>query len=451
VIDAPEDVREIFYTAHYHTMLSPVLYMDADRRYRGLDQQIHKADNFTNYTIYSLWDTYRATHPLFTLTQTERVPDMISSMLSHYDQSVHHILPVWSFHANETWCMIGYHAVSVIADAYLKGIRDFDTEKAFRAMKASASYSPYDGFGSYMYYGFVPIDKENKGASKTLEYAYDDWTIARMAEASGFENDRDEFFKRAGSYKNVFDTATCFMRAKNSNGTWREPFDPFYAQYGGDYTEGNAWQYSWYVPHDIAGLIALMGGEDIFISRLDSLFMLQASAEQFKHVEDIAGLIGQYAHGNEPSKHIAYLYTYAGQPWKTQERIHQIMNNLFDNTAYGICGNEDCGQMSAWYLFSSMGFYPVCPGSNEYVLGSPSVERASIHLINGKTFTILADNLSADNIYIQKIELNGRSHTKTFITHDEILNGGELLFYMGPSPNKQWGTATGDRPYSSGR
>ena len=434
IIEGSPEQKTIFYTSVYHALLAPVIYTDADGRYRGLDQQIHHADGFTNYTIYSLWDTYRATHPLFTIIQPERVPDMIRSMLAHYDQSAHHILPVWSFHGNETWCMIGYHAVSVIADAYQKNIRAFDAEHAFEAMKASATYGPYDGLKHYMHFGFVPIDKEPEGASKTLEYAYDDWAIARMAKTMGKEEDCRYFMNRSASYKNIFDGSTGFMRAKKSDGTFREPFDPFYAQYGGDYTEGNAWQYTWYVPHDPEGLISLMGGKEVFVRRLDSLFILEAGKEKYSHVEDIAGLIGQYAHGNEPSQHIAYLYVYAGMPWKTQQRIHQVMQNLFDDTPYGICGNEDCGQMSAWYIFSSLGFYPVCPGSNQYVIGTPAVQRASIFLENGNIFTVKATNRSEKNIYIQSMTLNGKPYDQYYLEHAALMNGGELEFLMGPEP-----------------
>ncbi len=434
VIDGSPESKTIFYTSVYHTLLAPVIYMDADRRYRGLDQQIHLAGDFTNYTIYSLWDTYRATHPLFTITQPDRVPDMICSMLAHYDQSAHHILPVWSFHGNETWCMIGYHAGSVIADAYLKNIRGFDAEHAFEAMKASATYGPYDGLEHYMKYGFVPVDKEPEGASKTLEYAYDDWAIAQMARSMGKEDDYRYFLNRSTSFHAIWDSQSGFMRAKRSDSTFREPFDPFYAQYGGDYTEGNAWQYTWYVPHDPEGLIRLMGGPEFFVSRLDSLFILEAGREKYGHVEDIAGLIGQYAHGNEPSQHIAYLYVYAGMPWKTQERIHQIMQNLFDDTPFGICGNEDCGQMSAWYIFSSLGFYPVCPGSGQYVIGTPAVDEASIYLENGNVFTIKATNRSDKNIYIQSMSLNGKPYSRYYLDHATLMNGGELEFTMGPEP-----------------
>jgi predicted alpha-1,2-mannosidase len=294
----------------------------------------------------------------------------------------------------------------------------------------------------------VPIDLETEAASKTLEYAYDDWTIAQMARGLGKKDDYAEFYKRAGSFRNIYDPNTGFMRAKKSDGAFREPFDAIYAQYGSDYTEGNAWQYSWYVPQDVAGLIRLTGGREKFIEKLDTLFTLRGDEAKYKQVEDIAGLIGQYAHGNEPSQHIAYLYAYAGAPWKTQERIHQIMTGLFNNTPDGISGNEDCGQMSAWYIFSSMGFYPVCPGSLEYVIGTPGLKKAVINLGGGKTFTIIANNLSDTNIYIQSATLDGRKYEKSYLRHEEIMRGGTLRFEMGPQPNKQWASAREDAPYS---
>ena len=447
-IEGPAKEKEIFYSSLYHLMLTPVVYQDIDGRYRGADQAIHQADGFTNYSIFSLWDTYRATHPMFTILEPERVGDMITSMVKHSEQNVHKILPVWSFHANETWCMIGYHSVSVIADAWLKGIRNFDTQAAFDAMIASSTYAPYAGLGSYMKYGYVPTDFEHEGASKTLEYGYDDWCIAQMARGLG----RDDLYKtyagRSKGFEKIFDPVSGFMRSKSSDGIFREPFDPLYAQYGGDYTEGNAWQYSWYVPQDPARLIELLGGEEAFVKRLDTLFEIETSEEQFKNVEDIAGLIGQYAHGNEPSQHIAYLYNYAGSAWKTQEKIHRIMNHLFDNTPYGICGNEDCGQMSAWYLFSSMGFYPVCPGSLEYVIGTPKLPFVQINLGDNKKFIIEATHLSDNNFYIQSVTLNGQPLEKSYLRHEQIMNGGRLVFNMGPEPNKEWASGLDARPYS---
>jgi predicted alpha-1,2-mannosidase len=450
-VEGDEKTKRIFYTALYHSMLAPVTYMDVDKRYRGADLAIHSAEGFTNYHVFSLWDTFRAAHPLFTLLQPERDGEMIRSMLAHREQSVHHILPVWSFGSNETWCMIGYHAAAVIADAYAKGIRNFDANAALDAMIASATYAPYGGLGDYMKYGYVPIDRETEGASKTLEYAYDDWTIARMADSLGRAKERDVFEKRAQSFRTIFDPATGFMRAKKTDGTFREPFDPLYAQYGDDYTEGNAWQYTWFVPHDVEGLIGLMGGAARFVQRLDELFSLSAKDEKYKKVEDITGLIGQYAHGNEPSQHVAYLYSYAGQPWRTQERIHQIMTTLFDSTPAGISGNEDCGQMSAWYVFSALGFYPVCPGSPEYVIGTPAFARAVIRLSGGKTFTIRAEGLSDRNIYVQSAQLNGVAYDKAYIRHADIVNGGALTFVMGPGPNRAWASAAGSAPYSMSR
>jgi predicted alpha-1,2-mannosidase len=447
-VDGDRKAKQLFYTSLYHSMLAPVTYMDVDRRYRGADQAIHVAEGFTNHHIFSLWDTFRALHPLFTIIQPQRNGEMIRSLLAHREQSVHKILPIWSFGSHETWCMIGYHAVSVIADAWGKGIRNFDGAAAFDAMRASASYAPYGGLGDYMKMGYVPIDREKEGASKTLEYAYDDWTIAQMARALGRDKEAEVFEQRASSFRKIFDKASGFMRARQSDGKFREPFDPLYAQYGSDYTEGNAWQYSWFVPHDVQGLIDLMGGNERFVQRLDELFVLKAEDPKYKQVEDIAGLIGQYAHGNEPSQHIAYLYNYAGQPWRTQERIQQIVDTLFDNTPEGISGNEDCGQMSAWYIFSALGFYPVSPGRPEYVIGRPGVPRAVIDVGNGKRFTMRATNLSAKNLYIQSATLDGAPYDKTYLRHADILKGGELVFTMGSEPNRRWGTAPGSAPYS---
>jgi predicted alpha-1,2-mannosidase len=448
IVEGDDREKQIFYTSLYHSMLAPMTYMDVDRKYRGVDQNIHVAGDFTNYTTFSLWDTYRAANPLFTLIQPDVTSGIIKSFLAHQEQSLYKILPVWSFHANETWCMIGYHAVPVIADAYLKGIRNYDVEKAYAAMIASATKRSYDGLGYYMDLGFIPIDEESEAASKVLEYAYDDWTIAQVAKALGKEKDYGDFMKRAGYYRNIFDAGTDFMRAKNSDGSWREPFDPLYSRYGGDYTEGNAWQYSWYVPHDVQGLIGLMGGKERFVEKLDSLFIIHSEDEKYKQVEDISGLIGQYAHGNEPSHHIAYLYDFAGMPWKTQERIHQIMNGLFDNTPYGICGNEDCGQMSAWYIFSSMGFYPVCPGSNTYVIGTPKLRKATITFAQNRRFEMEAHHLSPENYYVQSVTLNGKPLHRSYITHEEIIRGGRLVFEMGNQPDKDWASGAGEVPPS---
>ncbi len=449
-VDVEGDARQrrIFYTALYHTMLAPVTYMDVDGRYRGLDDAVHRADGFTNYHVFSLWDTFRAEHPLLTLLSPDRDADMIRSMLAHRDESVHKILPIWSFGSRETWCMIGYHAVPVIVDAFLKGIRGFDPRAAFDAVKASATYAPYGGLGAYMKQGYVPIDVEPEAASKTLEYAYDDWTIARMAAALGRADDAAVFAARAHAFRAIFDPKTGFMRAKTSAGAFREPFDPVQANYGSDYTEGNAWQYTWFVPHDPQALVDLMGGPARFIAKLDALFTLTVDAARFENVEDIAGLIGQYAHGNEPGHHTAYLYSYAGQPWRTQERVRQIMTTLYGDTPQGIPGNEDCGQMSAWYVFGALGFYPVAPGSLEYVFGTPRFPKASIALPGGKTFTVEARGVSDANLYVQSATLDGKPYDKAYLRHEDLVAGGRLVLVMGPKPNRTWASRPAAAPYS---
>jgi predicted alpha-1,2-mannosidase len=436
-IEASEEKKIIFYTALYHSFLSPTLFMDTDGNYRGLDHNNHHAEGFTNYTTFSLWDTYRALHPLFTLFQQHRTSDMINSMLAHQQQSVHHILPVWSHYANENWCMIGYHAVPVIVDAYMKGITGFDAQKALDACISSSNYAPYDGIGDYLKYGYVPSDKSSNAASKTLEYAYDDYCISLMAKKLGNTDVANRYAKRAEAFNLIFDSSTGFMRAKRSDGSFQSPFDPMSTEKQG-FIEGNAWNYSLYVPHDPMKLIALNGGNKKFISHLDSLFNVKLDEKHFGESEDLsaAGIIGNYVHGNEPSHHVPYLYVFSGAPYKTQERIHQIVNTLYRNATDGLCGNDDCGQMSAWYIFSSLGFYPVCPGSNEYVIGSPSVDKATLNFENGKQFVITAQNLSDKNIYIQQIKLNGTVYNKYIINHQDIINGGSLEFVMGAKPKK---------------
>ncbi|QRK12894.1 GH92 family glycosyl hydrolase [Archangium violaceum] len=448
-IDAPAPMRKMLYTALYHTMIAPSLFTDIDGRYRGPDNQVHQAEGFTFYSTFSLWDTYRAEHPLLTLIQPEqRNNDFIHSLIASQRVSPYGVLPVWQFHGLETWCMIGYHAVPVIADAYMKGIRGYPADQALDAMVASATYKPYGGLEHYMSLGYVPIDKEPEAASKTLEYAYDDWTIARMARALGREELAARFEKRALNYRNVFDPKTGFVRARKSDGGFREPFDPAAVGYGSDYTEGNAWQYSWYMPQDTAGLISLLGGEAKLVAKLDAVFNAKVSAESFAHVEDISGLIGHYAHGNEPSHHVAYLYSYAGQPWRTQERLKQIVDSQYKATPDGLAGNDDCGQMSAWLVFTALGFYPVTPGSNEYVIGRPFVERATLNLPNGKRFTVVAEKLGDANPYIGKVTLNGKPLERGYVRHEELLAGGELRFVMQAKPNKTWATKPGSRPYS---
>ncbi|MDH5821922.1 GH92 family glycosyl hydrolase [Luteimonas sp. RD2P54] len=448
-VEAPAEARTAAYTALYHTLMGPSLFMDSDGRYRGPDNAVHRADGFTHYSTFSLWDTYRALHPLLTLVQPEaRNADFIQSLLAHQRHSPYGILPVWSFHGLETWCMIGYHAVPVIADAYLKGIRGFDADAALDAMVASASYGPYDGLRQYMELGWVPIDEEGEAASKTLEYAYGDWTIARMAAAMGRDDIAREFQRRAGNWRNVHDPDTGFMRARNRDGSFREPFDATASGYGSDYTEGNAWQYSWYVPHDVAGLAAAHGGADALLARLDQVFDAEVDPAVFAHMEDITGLIGWYAHGNEPSHHVAYLYAHAGQPWRTQARLAGIMESQYAARPDGLAGNDDLGQMSAWYLFTALGFYPVAPGSGEYVIGRPFLPRATLHLPNGRAFTIVAEGLDQGHGYIASATLNGEPLRRAFIRHDEILAGGELRFGMQATPNRDWPGAGAERPYS---
>lgn len=448
-VDAPAAIRRSFYTALYHSFMGPGLFMDSDNRYRGPDNAVHQAQGFTNYSTFSLWDTYRALHPLLTLLQGERRNnDFIQSLLAAQKASPYGTLPVWSFQGQETWCMIGYHAVPVIADAYMKGIRGYDADQALQAMVASASYGPYDGLAQYMELGYVPIDEEGEAASKTLEYAFDDWTIARMAEAMGRKDVAARFGKRAGNWRNAFDPKTGFMRARKRDGAFREPFDPTTSGYGSDYTEGNAWQYSWYVPQDIAGLAQAHGGSERLLSRLDEVFDAKVDPKTFEHMEDITGLIGWYAHGNEPSHHVAYLYAAAGQPWRTQERLGRIMASQYAPRPDGLSGNDDLGQMSAWYVFTSLGFYPVAPASNEYIIGRPFLPRAVLNLPNGNRFTVVAEGLDDAHPYVGAVSLNGRPLDRAFLRHDEIIRGGELRFTMQAQPNRNWPTATAVQPYS---
>ncbi len=448
-IQADEERKINFYTAMYHSFLNPNIFSDVNGEYRGLDQNIHKSAKSVNYTTFSLWDTYRALHPLYTIIQQKRSGDIVNSMIEHYEQSVHKILPVWSHWANENWCMIGYHAVPVLADALMKGIGGFDKNKAFEAVIASSNYEPYDGIGGYKKYGYVPEDLSSNSASKTLEYAYDDWTIYKMAEKLGRKKEAEEYLKRANSYKNIFDPKTGYLRAKKTDGTFKLPFDPLSVVNQG-YIEGNAWNYSLYVPHDIKGFMKLIGGKEKLVTWLDSLFTFDLPDKYFGESEDVTkvGMIGNYVHGNEPSHHVPYMYNYAGMPWKTQERIHQIVNTMYKPEPHGLCGNDDCGQMSAWYIFSVMGFYPVAPGSNEYVIGSPCVASAVINLENGKKFIVAAENLSEKNIYIKEVFLNGKKIDRSYITHGEIINGGSLKFVMQNQPNKNWAVGINSLPYS---
>ena len=421
------ETLETFYTALYHSCIAPYTYSDTDKRYRGFDKKIHTAENFTNYTGLSLWDTFRALNPLLTIVQPKIVPDMINSMLAQYDQ--YGLLPIWPLCSSETNCMIGYHSIPVISDAYFKGIKGFNVNKAYEAMKTSAMQDTF-GIQFLKKYNYIPTDLENKSVSRTLEYAYDDWCIAQMAKDLGKTEDYTYFTKRSQAYRNVFDKKTLFMRGKDSKGNFVEPFDPIYASYEKcDFVEGNSWQYSLFVPHDVPGLIEIFGGKQALAKKLDALFTVESSNLEGKPI-DVSGLIGEYAHGNEPSHHVAYLYNFVDQPWKTQERIHEIMNTLYSNKPDGLCGNEDMGQMSAWYVFSALGFYPVNPADGKYVFGTPEFNEITVNLPNKKTFTVTASNFGAKNIYIQKVALNGKEYKKGYITHLQLLEGGNLEFTM---------------------
>ncbi|MBQ4850275.1 GH92 family glycosyl hydrolase [Pseudoalteromonas sp. MMG012] len=445
-VEGTKAQKRQFYTALYHTLQAPSIYQDVNGQYRGVDGEIHEGKGFEHYTLFSLWDTYRALHPLLTYIAPERVSGMIQSMLVHYQQSYEKMLPIWSFHAHETWTMIGYHAVSVIADAYMKGIRDFDTDLAIEAILSTANNPVYDAIPEYKKFGYVPMDVLPESVSITLEYAYNDYAIARLFESMGKTQLSKEYFARAMSYKNVFNKETGYMRGRDSAGKWDPNFNPFEAKYMGPFTEGNSKQYSFYVPQDVAGLIDLMGGDEKFEQRLDALFDTHLSDEMIKEHEDIAGLIGNYAHGNEPSHHIAYLYNYAGKPWRTQERIRQIMDTLSSDKPDGLAGNDDVGQMSAWYIFSAMGFYPVSPGDLSYAIGAPQVEKVTLKLAGNKSFTTFAKGLSEQNKYIQSVTLNGKAFTRNYLTHNDIVAGGELRYVMGNKPNKQWGKNITARP-----
>lgn len=441
VEDGTPAQMKVFYTALYHTMLQPNVYSDVDGRYRGRDLKIHEADNFDYYTVFSLWDTYRAAHPLYTLVDQKRTVDFIKTFIRQYEEGG--ALPVWELSSNETGCMIGYHAVPVIADAYLKGITGFDAEKALEAMKHSAELD-HLGLKHYKSKGYIPADQEGESVSKTLEYAYDDWCIAMMAKAMGKEDDYRTYIKRAQNYKNLFDRSTGFMRAK-LNETWFSPFDPSEVNF--NYTEANAWQYSFYVPHDLEGLMILLGGRERFSQKLDALFSADSKTTG-RDQADISGLIGQYAHGNEPSHHMAYLYDYAAEPWKSQELVHRICKEFYLDQPDGLIGNEDCGQMSSWFVFSAMGFYPVTPGAGLYAIGTPLFPDATISLENGKKFRIRANSLNENNFYIQSATLNGKPYSRCYLLHSDIMKGGELVFNMGAEPNKAWGIGAGGFPFT---
>lgn len=442
-IEAPEKVKTIFYTSLYHTYFGPSLYNDHDGTYLGTDKKVYTDPGFSNYSVFSLWDTYRGLHPLMTLAQPERVNDFVRSFLAIHQQQGR--LPVWHLMGNETNTMNGNHSIPVIVDAYRKGIRGYDAETAYQALKATAMQSR-DGMNYLQQIHYIPADTLTETVANALEYAIDDWSVAAMAKELGHTEDAAYFSKRAQLYREYFDHNTQFMRGKMIDGSWHIPFDPMLSSHRhDDYTEGNSWQYTWLVPQDPYGLIGLFGGEKPFIKKLDALFSTKAEMGD-EASPDISGLIGLYAQGNEPNHHIPYLYAYAGEPWKTAQRIRQIVDTFYTDKPNGLCGNEDLGQMSAWYVLSAMGFYPVNPANGVYVLGSPSVNEAIIPNAGGKAFRLQVMQNSRTNIYIQGALWNGKPWNKSYITHAMIRQGGTLVLKMGPKPSAVWGVAPENRP-----
>ena len=429
-----EELKTVFYTALYHSFLAPVEFSDTDGRYRTEDDRIVKAEDFNNYSLFSLWDTFRSAHPLYTIVQPERVPDMVKSMLATYQEQG--LPPKWQLWRNENNCMIGYHSVPVMADAIMKGLLEEDRwEEAYAAMNAAANQER-DGINYAADLEAIPAEEVNQSVSKALEYAYDDWCIAQVARLMGKEEDYRHYLERAGLYRKYYDPETGFMRGVNSDGSFTAPFNPSFSDHAeSDYVEGNAWQWTWFVPHDPAGLMELMGGREKFIERLDELFSTDPGLEGENVSADISGLIGQYAHGNEPVHHVAYFYNYAGMQYRTAEKTDQIMSTLYRTGPEGLSGNEDCGQMSAWYVLSAMGFHPVNPADGEYAIGRPMFDHVAIPVRNSSAvFRIIAKNNSPDNKYAQSMKLDGRELDRPFIKHADIMNGGVLELEMGPDP-----------------
>ena len=437
---ASDEQLKVFYTALYHCMVVPNVYSDVNGEYRGRDGKVHKAVGYTQYTVFSLWDTFRAWHPLMTLIDRKRTSDYIKTFLAQYEQGG--LLPVWELSANETECMIGYHAIPVIVDAWMNGIRDFDPKLALEAMRKSAESRDRYGLGAYMDGGRLTMDDEHESVSKTLEYAYDDWCIAQFAKSIGDSAVYKMYIARSQSWKNLFDQSTGFIRPAK-NGGWLQPFDPY--EVNNNFTEANAWQYTFFVPQDIPGLQKMLGGKEAFAKKLDDLFSADTKTTG-RQQADISGLIGQYAHGNEPSHNMAYLYDYAGQPWKTQDKVRQIMDDFYKPLPDGLIGNEDCGQMSAWYVVSALGFYPVTPGSGYYAIGTPLFPEAIVHLENGKDLTVRADEVSSKNRYVQSASFNGNYIASSFISTASVMGGGALSFTMKDRPNEGWGVESYSHP-----
>lgn len=447
-VEATKDQKTMFYTSYYHTMINPSVYMDVDHKYRGLDQNIHLADGFTNYTVFSLWDTYRAEHPLLMLLKPQQERDMVLSMIRHQQQSVHGLLPIWSHMANDNWCMSGYHATSVLADAITKGA-NVEKDEALKAMVTTSNVTYLDGIGDYLKYGYVPFESSSTAASTTLEYCYDDWTIYQTALNAGDKDLAERYYQRALNYRHIYDPSIGFARPKYKDGTFKKEFDVLQT-YDEGFIEGNSFNFSFHVPHDVFGVMQLMGGDKVFVQKLDRLFAQPLDKKYYEDNEDITEdcLIGGYVHGNEPSHHIPYLYAWTSQPWKTQYWVREVLNRMYRNDIRGLGGNDDCGQMSAWYLFTSMGFYPVCPGTNQYVLGAPYLPYLKIVLPNSKVLEIKAPRVSDKNRYVKAVLRNGKPYSRLFITHEDLLEGGTIEFVMSSSPNKHRGLKAEDKPYS---
>ncbi len=448
-IEGNEEQKTIFYTALYHTMIAPTLYCDVNGDFRGIDDKVMTGNNFQNYTIFSTWDTYRTLHPLFTIIKRERVGDMVNAMLSIYDQNGK--LPIWPLYAGETNCMPGYSSVPIIADAYLKGIGGFDANRVLCAMIATATNKQQNGIPLLMKYGYIPADSLQEATSISLEYAVDDWSIALMAKRMGRKAEYDTFIRRGHAYEHYWDSKIQKIHPKMADGSFYEPYDPFSAEhhgYVGDFTEGNGWQYTFMIPQNPEGLMALHGGEKAFVKNLDDLFVAEGDIGS-EAAPDVSGLVGQYAHGNEPNHHIPYLYVYAGEQWKTAQRVRMLQAKFYTNDPEGYCGNEDCGQMSAWHIMSALGFYQVNPSNGIFVLGSPLFKKATIHLLNGKTFEVKAPTNNSQNIYIKAAKLNGKAYHKAFITYEDIMRGGVLEIEMANKPNKSFGHSVGNRPTSA--
>ena len=447
-IEGSEKEKTMFYTSLYHTMINPSVYMDVDGLYRGLDHELHQAEGFTNYTVFSLWDTYRAEHPFLALVKQHRDEDMIASMLAHYRESVHGMLPIWSHMANENWCMTGYHSVSVLSDAIVKGLK-VDGQEALEAMVSTSTVPWYGGLGEYMELGYVPLDVTSTAASNTLEYAYDDWAIAAAASKLGNQKVADDYFKRAAYYKNVFDRETGMARPRYKDGSFKADFDSKQTV-GQGFIEGNSQNFSFHVPQDVNGIMQLMGGDKRFIATLDDLFGSELPAYCYEDNEDVTEdcLLGGYVHGNEPSHHIPYLYAWTSQPWKTQYWLREIIDRFYKPEIRGLGGNDDCGQMSAWYIFSVMGFYPVCPGTDQYVIGAPYLPYVKVRFENGNTLEIKAPGVSDAKRYVKAVKLNGQPLNRLYLTHEELLQGGTLEFTMSKTPNKRRGVSADTKPYS---